>query len=264
MVDEGKAHGEFDRQHVYRSLYLHMVEGVALHELVCDKAGAPINYRILDANPQFRRYVGAQGDRIVGKLATEAFGTPTPPYLAELAGVALGGQPLRFETHFEPFDRFYDISVVPLGSGQFATIFLDISERKRNERALRESEWFLRRSQRLALIGSYRFNIATGTWTNSEALNDIFGIGPDYQRDVAGWLALVHPHDREAMHDYLMGEVISGGGEFDRHYRIVRASDGAVRWVHGMGDLERDAEGKPVSMIGIIQDATESMLREQA
>jgi PAS domain S-box-containing protein len=264
MVEEGKENSSVDRQQVFRSLYLHMVEGVALNGLVVDDAGTPINYRILDANPQFRRYVGVEGDHVVGKLATEVFGTPTPPYLTELAGVALGGQPLRFESHFEPFDRYYDISVVPLGTGQFATIFLDISERKRNERALRESEWFLQRSQRVARIGSYRFNIATGVWNTSEALDEIFGVGVDYKRDIAGWLAIVHPEERDGLHNYLVNEVIGAAKDFDRHYRIVRVSDGTVRWVHGLGELEKDAEGKPISMIGIIQDVTDSMQSEQA
>jgi hypothetical protein len=58
MVEDGKLQGNLDRQHVFRSLYLHMVEAVALHELVCDGSGVPTNYRILDVNPQFRRYFG--------------------------------------------------------------------------------------------------------------------------------------------------------------------------------------------------------------
>jgi PAS domain S-box-containing protein len=178
--------------------------------------------------------------------------------------VALGGEPTRFETHFEVFDRTYDISVVPFGTRQFATIFLDISERKRSERELRESEWFLQRAQHVAHIGSYRFNVAKGTWNASEALDALFGIKEGFHRDLAGWLSLVHPDDREDMHRYMVDDVIGAGHDFDRRYRIVRASDGSVRWVHGMGELERDASGQLVTMIGIIQDVTDSALKEQA
>jgi PAS domain S-box-containing protein len=263
MVEDGKQQGNLDRQDVFRSLYLHMVEAVALHELVCDESGNPINYRILDANPQFRRYFGLESQVIIGKLATELFGVVEPPLLAELGPVALGGQPARFESHLQLLDRFYDVSVVPLGMGQFATIFLDITERKRSEQALRESEWFLQKSQRVAHLGSYRLNAATGTWTNSEALDEVFGISGDFERDVAGWLSLVHPDDRAEMQGYLNEHVLISGHIFDRRYRIVRASDGAARWVHGIGELEKDAAGKPAYMIGTIQDVTDAVRREQ-
>jgi PAS domain S-box-containing protein len=264
MAEVGKAPDKFDGREVFRSLYLHMHEGVALHELVCDADGNPTNYRILDVNPQFDQYVGIGGADAVGKLATEIYGTTEPPFLAEFASVVLSGKPARFESQFEPFDRYYDISVVPFGTRQFATIFLDISERKRSERALRESEWFLQRSQHVAHIGSYRFDIAKGTWNSSTALNVLFGISEAFNKDLAGWLSLVHPDEREEMHRYLVEEVVKGGHDFDRRYRIVRADDGSVRWVHGMGELEKDALGRPVFMVGVIQDITESAHKERA
>ncbi len=264
MAEVGKAPDKFDGREVFRSLYLHMREGVALHELVCDAGGTAINYRVLDVNPQFDQYVGIVGADAVGKLATDIYGTPEPPFLAEFARAVLGGEPTRFESQFEPFDRHYDISVVPFGTRQFATIFLDISERKRSERALRESEWFLQRAQHVAHIGSYRYDIAKGTWASSSALNVLFGISEAYNKDLAGWLGLVHPDEREEMHRYFVDEVIQGGRDFDKRYRIVRANDGCTRSVHGMGELEKDALGRPTFMVGIIQDITESASKERA
>jgi PAS domain S-box-containing protein len=263
MDEDGKARGNFDGREVFRSLYLHMLEGVALHELVCDADGNPTNYRILDVNPQFDRYVGVGAAQAIGKLATEVYGTKDPPYLAEYAHVVLGGQPARFETYFEAFDRTYDVSVVPFGTGQFATIFLDVSEQRRSERALRESEWLLQRAEHVAHIGSFRFDIAKGTWTNSAALNELLGIGDEFKRDFAGLLSLVHPDDREDMHRYLSEDVITAGRDYDRRCRMVRANDGSVRWFHGMGELVKDSSGQPIFIIGILQDVTDSTLKEQ-
>ncbi len=263
MVDAGSESANLDRQHAFRSLYLHMLEAVALCELICDHAGQPLGYRLLDANPQFRRYFGTEGDPIAGRLAAEVFGVAEPPYLAEMAAVALGGQPARFEARLGSGNRHYDVSVVPLGLGQFALLFLDITDRKRGEQALRDSEWFLRKSQQVARLGSYRLDARTGTWASSAALDQVFGIGPEFERSVDGWASLVHPDDRAELRRYLEEEVLAGGKPFDRRYRIVRRSDGAVRWVHGMGDLEKAASGTTTFMIGTVQDVTEATAREQ-
>lgn len=133
---------------------------------------------------------------------------------------------------------------------------VDITDRKRAERALRDSEYWLNESQRVSRVGSYVLDCATGSWTISETLEEIFGIGPDYSRTVAGWQALVHPAQREEMTRHLEVDVLQHRKPFDREYRIVRPSDGQVRWLHGRGALVFDSEGRPRAMTGTIQDVT--------
>jgi PAS domain S-box-containing protein len=125
-----------------------------------------------------------------------------------------------------------------------------------------DSERWLRESQRLALLGHYIFDIGADSWSSSEMLDELWGIGPDYPRDTEGWLRIVHPSDRERMSDYLRREVIGQGMPFDAEYRIVRVSDGVERWVHGLGKLAHDAEGRPIRMFGTIQDISERRARE--
>jgi two-component system, cell cycle sensor histidine kinase and response regulator CckA len=247
----------------YRSVFMHMAEGVALHEIIFDGAGQPVNYRILDVNPQYERFTGLRPEQVIGKLANEIYGS-SPPYLREYASVALGGTPLRIEVRFEPLQRDYEISIAPMEHGFFATIFSDVTARKRQEQALRENEWFLQQSQRAGHLGSYRFNVAMGTWVNSPALDEVFGIDASYTRDIDGWMQLLHPEDAQSMGEYLLNDVLKQGKTFDRRYRIVRHSDGEVRWVHGYGALERDADGTVRFMIGTIQDITDATLAEQA
>ena len=138
---------------------------------------------------------------------------------------------------------------------------LDITESKQAKDALQKSKDLLRESQKIACIGHYTLDVPRGIWDSSEGLNELFGIDWSYLTDIDGWLQIVHPDDREAMAAYFAEEVVKQHREFDREYRIVRVTDGATRWVHGLGRLEFDGEGNPVHMIGNIQDITE---RKQA
>ena len=117
----------------YRSLYCNMHEGVALHELVCDAQGQPVDYVILDVNPAYERILGIPRTRALGSRASELYGTGKPPHLDLFAEVARTGVPARFETLFEPLRRVFSISATSPAPGQFATIFDDITDRKRAE-----------------------------------------------------------------------------------------------------------------------------------
>lgn len=124
----------------YRSLFRDMGEGVALHRVIYNEDGHPVNYEIININPQYEIILNISRDQAVGKTATEVYGSPEPPYLSIFAHVAETGQPYHFETYFPPMGKYFDISVSSFEKGYFATIFSDITERKRTEETLRLNE----------------------------------------------------------------------------------------------------------------------------
>jgi len=151
-------------------------------------------------------------------------------------------------------------SVLEFVSTQIAMVI----KRKRAEEALRGSERLLQQSQKVAMLGSYALDVRSGVWTSSAVLDEIFGIDAAYPHNVDGWATIVHPDGRSEMLAYFTQEVLAKKRRFDREYRIVRRSDGAEHWVHGLGDLECDAAGQVVRMVGTIQDITERKRTEAA
>jgi PAS domain S-box-containing protein len=140
----------------------------------------------------------------------------------------------------------------------------DITRQHAVEASLLESDHWLKESQRISHSGNYIVDIIQGTWNaDSPTLDDIFGITPDYPRTVPGWLQLIHPDHRESMVAYIQNEVIRQKQPLNRDFKILRPSDGQVRWIHGQGELFCNQEGKPVKLAGVMQDITERKLAEE-
>ena len=70
-----------------------------------------------------------------------------------------------------------------------------------------------------------------------------------------GWLRLIPRENRAALAAYFSDQVLASG-VFDLEYEVVRNDDGARRWVHGLGRIEKSPSGKPLRMVGTITDIT--------
>ena len=116
------------------ALFASMTEMVVIHELVFDGRNRPVNYRITDCNVAFTRTTGIAREAAIGRLATEVYGSATPPYFEEYCRVALTGEPRFFEVFYPPMDKHFFISAVSPGENHFATITADITSIKRAER----------------------------------------------------------------------------------------------------------------------------------
>jgi two-component sensor histidine kinase/HAMP domain-containing protein len=131
-----------------------------------------------------------------------------------------------------------------------------VEEQKEAERIIKDREYWLAESQRVAQIGTYDLDVLTGNWMSTEVLDDIFGIDDSYEKTVKGWVNIIHPENREIMEEYLQ-TILSEKIPFDKEYRIIRISDNQERWLHGKGELILSDDGNPTRMIGTIHDITE-------
>ncbi len=152
---------------------------------------------------------------------------------------------------------------LPNGSVIWNGFNSDVTEHKLKEEILIDSERLLRESQAVARIGSFDWNISTNQWKSSEILDEIFGIGINFNRTLDGWKSIVHPDWQTEMNDYVENEVLGEHRNFDKKYQIIRQNDGELRWVHGIAALELNVDSQPVRLIGTISDNTESMLTQE-
>ncbi len=123
----------------FRSLYECMSEVVALHRLIRDERGVPVDYRILDVNPAFERIIGFPRSRAIGSTASDLYGTGDAPYISVYAQVAETGQSFAFDTYYPPLRKHFRISVFSPEHDTFATVTSDITLWKEAEVRLAEN-----------------------------------------------------------------------------------------------------------------------------
>ncbi len=121
----------------YHSLFEGMTEGFGIHEIIYDENGKPCDYRFLDINPAFERLTGLKREQVIGKTYHEVLPDEGDNWVNNYGKVVLTGEPIQFEDHSATLDRYLEVFAYRCAPGQFATIFLDITERKQMEDELR-------------------------------------------------------------------------------------------------------------------------------
>jgi serine phosphatase RsbU (regulator of sigma subunit)/PAS domain-containing protein len=113
----------------YRTLFRTMTEGFAVHEIICDDEGIPIDYRFLEINPAFEKLTGIIASLAIGKTVREVIPGIENHWITTYGKVALTGKPIHFENYSKELDRYYDIVAFSPQNGRFATVFVDCTER---------------------------------------------------------------------------------------------------------------------------------------
>lgn len=127
-----------DSEERFRALFDNSLAGIALHEIVTDAGGRPCDYIFLQVNAAFEKQSGLAAANLVGRRITEVMpGVSDAPFLGVYGGVALTGKPVRFEHYVPQLERHFDITAFSPKPRQFATVFFDITDRRKMEEELR-------------------------------------------------------------------------------------------------------------------------------
>jgi PAS domain S-box-containing protein len=252
----------------HRMVFNSMTEAFALHEIVLDSRGEPCDYRFLEMNPAFERLTGRSSSQVLGRLVTEAIPGVDPEWIKIYGKVAQTGLPAQFDRYEAALGRHYEVLAFSPAPMQFATLFLDITERKRMENALRESEE-LHRAVVTHMAEGVLVQDASGAVL---AMNPVAGdlIGPI--ADKMSEPPAVVPRERVIREDGspvppedfpVAVALRTGEPQLAGVVGIVKP-DESVTWIRGNTIPIKDVEGRVTRLVTTISDISERRaLREQ-
>ena len=251
----------------YKSLFKNMLNGFALHEMVFDEAGTPIDYIFLDVNEAFENQTNFKKEDLIGRKVTEALpGIENDPidWISTYGKVVLTGNSISFENYAEPLNRWYSVVAYRPNEGQFAVIFLDITDRKRVEEALRESEERANKYLEIAGVVFVALNYEGDIALINERGLEILG----YQREELlgkNWFKTCLPENvrddvLEVHHQLMRGEV----EPVKYHENPILRKDGKERIIAWHNSIIRDESGHITETLASGIDITDRKQAEEA
>jgi PAS domain S-box-containing protein len=222
-------------------------------------------------NERFMQRFGLRRDQVIGRADEQVFSHDQARELtAHDAEVLASGRPVQFEQATPSLDgeRFSVVSKFPVfdaagGAAGVGAVATDITERRTAEQALREQRTLLAEAQKLAGLGCWEWDPASGRVNWSDEMYTIYGVEPgSFRPSFESYLERIHPDDR-ARAAATVALALMDNRAFSMDERIVRP-DGVVRQLRSHGEVVRDEAGRPIKMVGACIDVTEQKAAEAA
>jgi two-component system sensor kinase FixL len=181
----------------YRTLFETMVEGFALEELVYDEQSQALDSRFHEMNPAFERMMGIPRDRMIGRRASELMNGVKSPWIDDFAKAVQSGRPVRVEQYSQLAGKYLEALINPIEGNYFTVLTSDVTDRRKSQEALRQSEARLRRLVDSNIIGIiYADDQGHITLANDAFLNITGYTRDDFEAGQVNWLNMTPPEYR--------------------------------------------------------------------
>jgi len=159
-------------------LFKNLPSGFALHEMIFDKSGNPINYRFLNVNPEFENLTSLKAKDIIGKTVLDVLPDTEHYWLKTYGQVVKTGESIMFVQYTKALNKYFEVTAYRPVAGQFATFFQDVTARILFEKRIQRSEDLLKATQRLTKTGGWEWNIMDKTMYWTDEVYRLHGIDP--------------------------------------------------------------------------------------
>lgn len=247
----------------YRSLFEGMSNGAAVHQIICDDDGTPVDYRFLELNAAFESITGLNRTEILGKTVCEVLKEVEPIWIKRYGQVALTGVPDHFESYAHALDRSYEVSVYRNAPMQFTVIITDVSVRKKAEDALRMSEEKFKAIAEYAASWESWFNRdGELLWMNSYSTT-LTGYTPEEYIIAKDFVSMaIAEEDRQEASKWIH-EAIQGSSGDNLELQALR-KDGSKFWISISWRPILDSNGRSLGFRTSSQDVSEGKRAEEA
>jgi PAS domain S-box-containing protein len=247
----------------YRTLFEAIDEGYCIIEMLFDHNNVPVDYRFLEVNPAFERHTGLT--EAAGKTARQLLPNLEKHWFELYGKVALTGEPVRGEQGSFVMNRWFDVFAFRFGEAserKVAIRFKDISDRKRAEASLKQSEERLSLALEGAEMATWDVDMLTDKRTWSPRHFTILGYSPIAMEDITAemWDSRIHPDDVAHL-NCEVDRARKAQSIFCVDHRIIRADNGEIRWLSSFGRFLYNEAGEAIRSVGIFFDVSE---RKQA
>jgi PAS domain S-box-containing protein len=224
-----------------------------------------LNWRITAVNRIAAQFLGKTREELLGRSIFEAYPRFAGSQVHAAHQRALStNRPVRIESPAAGFESPLSIRIIPSPVG-VAVFFHEISDLGRIREALRERDEALTLAEQSAGIGIWDSDPSTGLVRGTPQFFRLIGFEPSPEPVPIEIIRSVrHPEDQHRVLEGFRKAVESGAKTYDSEYRIIRRTDGELRWIFGRGLVTRDAAGKPIRYSGIDIDITERKKAEAA
>ncbi|BDG07288.1 PAS domain-containing hybrid sensor histidine kinase/response regulator [Anaeromyxobacter paludicola] len=232
--------------------------------------------RFVYANRRLLEVWGMQLPDVIGKTCRELGYEQWhhDMHMREIAQVIETKRPIKGEVPFRApltgifgvYEYIFTPVLGPDGAVEsIAGTTRDVTDRKRVEEALRESEEKLRLAKDAAKMGAWDWNLLTGELHWTDRCKALFGLEPGTVMSYEVFVGAIHPEDRERVEGAVRA-ALSDHRDYDAEMRTVWP-DGTVHWIASKGRATFDGHGRAVRMAGMALDisdrkGTEEQLRE--
>lgn len=236
----------------YKNLFEHMNEGFALHRIVCDDVGNPIDYEFLDINSKFEELTGLIGSDIIGKHVSEVLPGTEEYWIKTYGEVAINGKPISYNNYSKEIGKHFQVSVYSPKPMEFATLFTDISSQAEVNEKINQEKQLLITILDGAMSGYWDRDVKNEKAYYSTSYKAMFGYEDhELENKVELWKDLIHEDDLDKSvrkfdnHIETMGEIPF------YHEARYRHKNGSIVWVIQTGRVvEWDENNKPTRIVG--------------